>query len=100
MDVPSEDMREAIRGAFEGEDLADVAMMKTEIEWGAQEMQRYRSLRGEWPVRSSSDEDDEFKVHMDSSLAESLRGSIEYDEELSSPIDPQNDYWDYLISIF
>ena len=29
----------------------DIAIMQKEIKWGMQEMQRYKSIRGAWPVR-------------------------------------------------
>lgn len=34
----------------------DIAIMQKEIKWGMQEMQRYKSIRGAWPVRVHDDD--------------------------------------------
>jgi hypothetical protein len=37
----------------------ELAVMKKEIDWGRNEMERYKALRGSWPVRTSEGPTDE-----------------------------------------
>ena len=89
-DAPSLSVRGALKAAIEN-DYEDVIVMQTEMAWGAQEMQRYKSIKGEWPVRSS--------------VTETKKDSEPVFFRGSEPPPPRNedgevDYWSYLISIF
>lgn len=91
-DAPSLSIRGALKAAMD-HDYEDVIVMQTEMAWGAQEMKRYKSLKGEWPVRSSlgvSEENDS----QDQNL---FRGNKEPE---ANPEGDNIDYWNYLVSIF
>ena len=49
--APSLEVRGALKTAMI-EDYEDVIVMQAEMAWGAQEMKKYKSIRGAWPVRS------------------------------------------------
>jgi hypothetical protein len=68
--------------------------MQAEMAWGAAEMQRYKNLRGAWPVRSAltGEEGD----NEDTSIAGLFRGNGKSEDRNA----PQQDYWNYLVSMF
>lgn len=93
-DAPSLSIRGALKAAIK-HDYEDVVVMQTEMAWGANEMKRYKSIKGEWPVRSSVDDPEEAEDD-ESGTPAFLRGN----ELPPDPEDPSVDYWSYLISIF
>ena len=96
-DAPSLSVRGALKAAIK-QDYEDGVVMQTEMAWGAKEMNRYKSIKGEWPVRSSvsGDDNDEDEEEEASGDAPFLRGK----EALPDPEDADTDYWSYLVSIF
>lgn len=99
----------------------DIAIMQKEIKWGMQEMQRYKSIRGAWPVRSHEDDADGGESNNSGGLSSTstkqlevaarnsrrkeddnnnkqrtVRGGAKPGEEMSA----HNSYWDLLVSVF
>jgi len=88
----------------------DIAIMQKEIKWGMQEMQRYKTIRGAWPVRmhgeENTDDDDDSKkkrgkevfssrkAHQKATAGATVRGAAhpEHSEHSS--------YWNLLVSVF
>ena len=90
---PSEAVREHIKSVITE---ADVQVMQTEMAWGVQEMMRYKSIRGSWPVRSALTGEEEEE---EDSSPMPLRGSKDNNnkQEFESI---HHEYWNYMISIF
>ena len=93
-DAPSLSVRGALKAAIK-HDYEDVVVMQTEMAWGAQEMKRYKSIKGEWPVRSSISGDEKDGEDEGTEGAAFLRR-----KDMPDPEDEDTDYWSYLISIF
>lgn len=96
-DAPSLSVRGALKAAIK-HDYEDVVVMQTEMAWGAKEMNRYKSIKGEWPVRSSIDDKD-----TNDDEDEAASGDASFLRGKEAPIDPEDedtDYWSYLVSIF
>jgi hypothetical protein len=91
-DPPSLSIRGALKAAID-HDYEDVIVMQTEMAWGAQEMQRYRSIKGEWPVRSSVPQGKQDLDH-------GAPGHFRRSEPPPTNEDGEGDYWTYLISMF
>lgn len=87
---PSDAVRAHIKNVITEE---DVLVMQAEMEWGAQEMRRYKTLRGDWPVRSALTGQEE-PAEDDQGL---FRGGTSRPEMESSV---HHEYWNYLISMF
>jgi hypothetical protein len=87
----SENIRNALKTAFADDE--DVIVMQTELAWGAAEMQKYKNLRGEFPIRKESKEQ-----------AEEHGGIFRELDEFSAMYhhhgNGQSDYWNYLVSLF
>jgi len=107
-------------------DYEDVIVMQTEMAWGAQEMKRYKSLRGQWPVRSelegrsSSSSSSTTRTRTTTTSSSNNNSFSSIDKNKKAPelgaIDGMGslfrgdgqeeydaddvDYWKYLISIF
>lgn len=90
-EIPSESIRGAMKAAFRDQDMAEVSVMQHELNWGAAEIQRYKNLRGQWPVRSTPNIND--TTRNESGIYYPL-------DSADSQIAPQSDYWDYLVSMF
>ena len=91
-DAPSLRVRGALKAAIV-EDYEDVIVMQAEMAWGAQEMKRYKSVRGEWPVRSElKGRDSTIAPELGDHGAKLVRHGPSGEEKI--------DYWAYLISIF
>jgi len=92
-DEPTQVVRDAMTATIEDE---DVLVMQAEMAWGAHEMKRYKTLRGDWPLRSKltadAQSDEEEEEHL-------FRGSGTHSPNNDAP-NPQNDYWNYLVSMF
>lgn len=88
---PSEAVREHIKTVITEE---DVQVMQTEMAWGVQEMMRYKSIRGNWPVRSALTGEEE----VEEKDAPPLRGSKDNNKQEFESI--HHEYWNYMISIF
>jgi hypothetical protein len=82
----------------------DIAIMQKEIKWGMQEMQRYKMLRGEWPVRTTPQEQQEQDVVQDiasrrdkpnKQKESTVRGAPRQDDAT-----PHSTYWNLLVSVF
>jgi hypothetical protein len=86
---PSASIREQMAAISE----EDVIVMQTEMAWGAEEMKRYKSLRGEWPVRSSLSS--RAQTASESSLF--FRGAANAQSHQGQP---HHDHWNYLVSMF
>ena len=75
----------------------DIAIMQKEIKWGMQEMQRYKTFKGEWPVRpiSAVPEEREISFSRDKSAEENgnVRGRKPKETKHSN-------YWNLLVSVF
>ena len=88
---PSDAVREHMKNYLSEE---DVQVMQTEMAWGVQEMRRYKSIRGDWPVRSAltgqkpADDDESSLFRGKSSSQPRQMESIHHE------------YWNYLISLF
>ena len=93
-DVPSDKVRGELKAAIADE---DVIVMQAEMQWGAQEMQRYRALRGTFPVRSALT--GEGADNQDTSIVGLFRGGSN-SQPAEGGSDAQEDYWKYLISMF
>ena len=85
-------------------DYEDVIVMQAEMAWGEQEMRKYKSLRGEFPVRS------DWEGRKGSSTASTSKSELppEFGLRRRNEGSPNHkdgktkgeDYWTYLISIF
>jgi hypothetical protein len=76
----------------------DIAIMQKEIKWGMQEMQRYKMLRGEWPVRTTQPpllDLAEASRGRDKPKESTVRGAPRQDEAT-----PHSSYWNLLVSVF
>jgi hypothetical protein len=80
--------------------------MQKEIKWGMQEMQRYKMLRGEWPVRNIQQQQLERTAQDLVDVASrrdkpnkrkenTVRGAPRQDEAT-----PHSSYWNLLVSVF
>ena len=84
-------------GSTPGE--GDIAIMQKEIKWGMQEMQRYKLLKGEWPVRpmAAAAAEAEFPPKKpslsDDESSKSIRGQKPKETAHSN-------YWNLLVSVF
>lgn len=95
-DAPSPTIRGALKQAMV-EDYEDVIVMQQEMAWGAQEMKRYKTLRGEWPVRS---ELEGRKGSKSPELGGDDGPKDIFGESVTMGPGGESDYWTYLISIF
>jgi hypothetical protein len=86
---PSDAVREHIKNVITDE---DVQVMQAEMAWGVQEMQRYKTIRGNWPVRSPLTGQEEAPPE-DRSL---FRGANNTPHNQSA----HHEYWNYLIAMF
>jgi len=93
----------------------DIAIMQKEIKWGMQEMQRYKTIRGNWPVRVEPSD-----LQVEDQMRENKRKQVEIistsassDEvptrtvrgarpavELPEDDSPHATYWKLLVSVF
>ena len=110
-EAPSKNVRGALKKAID-HDFEDIIVMQTEIAWGANEMSKYKTIRGDWPVRSNFVHE-EYENPKSRSSNEG-RGAAADDEDFlnvprtrggaaaaaNSVAAPEADYWSYLISIF
>lgn len=73
----------------------DIAIMQKEITWGMQEMQRYKTLRGEWPVRPMEKDEKVVDFRRDRTTEENggMRGKKPQETAHSN-------YWNLLVSVF
>lgn len=92
-DAPSMSIRGALKAAIK-HDYEDVVVMQTEMAWGANEMKKYKSIKGEWPVRSSLDEKGQEQEEEDDTAF------LRKKDGEPNPEDADTDYWNYLVSIF
>ncbi|CAB9518677.1 expressed unknown protein [Seminavis robusta] len=95
---PSESVRRHLATISE----EDVIVMQAEMAWGAQEMKRYKTLRGDWPVRSSlagpGDSNNKAQQQpLDNGDSTLFRGGSSQQQESG---EPHHDYWNYLVSMF
>jgi len=92
----------------------DIAIMQKEIKWGMQEMQRYKTIRGNWPVRvEPSDQVEDQMRENKRKQVEIISTSASSDEvptrtvrgarpavELPEDDSPHATYWKLLVSVF
>ena len=91
---PSDAVRDHIKNTITEE---DVKVMQAEMAWGAQEMRRYKSVRGGWPVRSAIT-GQEVAEEKETDREETLfRGG---NKQAATEDSPHHEYWNYLISMF
>ena len=93
---PSDSVRQGIRTAIADE---DVMVMQAEMAWGATEMKRYKTLRGDWPTRSALASEEQAETNSrgipTSSSSSSEGGLFRGGRGATS-----GDYWNYLVSMF
>lgn len=82
-------------------DYEDVVVMQAEMAWGEQEMKKYKSLRGEFPVRSDwegrkGSTNNKSELPPEFGLRRRNEGSANNKDGKTKG----EDYWTYLISIF
>jgi len=81
-------------------------VMQHEMAWGATEMKRYKTLRGEWPTKSAlaSDELKRTSTSTFPDLVEEelslFRGTAKEGSGAESDRTVGDHYWDYLVSMF
>lgn len=68
----------------------DIAIMQKEIKWGMEEMQRYKSIRGAWPVRVHDDDVRDDDVDRDSSVTKQQKKNAQLNEHLDRMRDNNN----------
>ena len=83
-EAPSASVREQMATISE----EDVIVMQAEMAWGAEEMKRYKNLRGDWPIRSSVLESDNEHSNFRGASTQAQQGQ------------PHHEYWNYLVSMF
>ena len=82
-------------GAAPGE--GDIAIMQKEIKWGMQEMQRYKTLRGAWPVRPVANIESELENIFARDRSGEENGSMRGKKPKETP---HSTYWKLLVSVF
>ena len=76
----------------------DIAIMQKEIKWGMQEMQRYKLLKGEWPVRPmAATAEAEFPPKKPSLSEDESTKSIRGQKPKETA---HSNYWNLLVSVF
>ncbi|CAB9524297.1 expressed unknown protein [Seminavis robusta] len=86
-------------GSAPGE--GDIAIMQKEIKWGMQEMQRYKMLTGEWPVRAVEDPIVEVpSSRRELEVAARKKPKPTGTRGASMEETPHSTYWKLLVSVF
>jgi hypothetical protein len=102
--VSAQQEQSAIASSSNAPGDGDIAIMQKEIKWGMQEMQRYKMLRGEWPVRTTQQEQQEQEVIQELASRRdkpnkpkesTVRGAPRQDDAT-----PHSTYWNLLVSVF
>lgn len=83
----------------------DIAIMQKEIKWGMQEMQRYKMLKGEWPVRPVAATEEKVVDHFPKRSSSADEASTSHHHHRMrghhKPKDTAHiNYWDLLVSVF